>query len=165
MHDVIVSYPVALNCMQLIGKGAVTDAFEALGITKDDFELATGDMSYLGADRSRVSSVLNALTHGTLDVLGLPRIEVPAEYRAAVIAVFVAPRNIHVACRWLETGVTAADIVAGGQLEAVSAKQLFALICQLAGDAPVAAAAWQKKTSRAIANALHTGGELSDEKE
>ncbi len=152
--DEIVSLPVARNAMNLIARGAVNDAFEALGISKDDFELVTGDQSWIGIDRPRVTAVLNAVTHGTLDVLGLPRIEVPAEYRAACIACFVAPCNIHVACRWMESGVAAADIVAGGQLEPVSARQLFVLCCQLSGDVSVAAAAWQKRTTRAIYNAM-----------
>lgn len=152
----IVSYPVAMNCMKLIADGAATDAFEALGISEFDFELVTGHSPWLGSDRSRVTSVLNSLTHGVLDVLALPRIEVPAEFRAGVISCFVAPSNLAVACRWLETGPTAEDIISGGQLEAVSGRQLFALCCQLSSSAPTSRAAWLKRTGRAVAAAMGT---------
>ena len=145
-----VSYQVARNCMELIKNGAVNDAFEALGISSDDFILVCGDIPWIGADRGRVTGVLNQLTHGTLDVIGLPRIEVPCEYRAGVIATFVHPGNMAVACRWLETGPSASDLSEGGSVVPVSANTLFALCARLYGDAPAAIAAWRKATGRAV---------------
>lgn len=149
-----VSYAVAVNCMTLIKDGAVNDAFEALGIIPEDFDLVCSNIPYIGADRSRVTNVLNSLIWGTLDVVGLPRIEVPTEFIASVLSVFVSPSNLAVACRWMESGHTAEDLVAGGSLEPVTARQLFALCCQLVKEAPQATTAWEKRTGRAVKRVL-----------
>lgn len=145
-----VSYEVAVNCMTLIKNGAVNDAFEALGISSEDFRLACAGVPYIGSDRNRVTNVLTSLVYGTLDVVGLPRIEVPCEFIASVLAVFVCPGNLAVACRWMEAGHAAEDLVAGGSLEPVTANKLFALCCQLASEAPAAAAHWEHRTGRAV---------------
>ena len=150
MDRTVVSFAVAKNCMVMIKNGAVNDAFEALGISTDDFHLCCDSRPWVGADRGRVTSVLNLLTHGCLDVVGLPRIEVPAEFRAGVISTFVSPGNIAVACRWLETGPSADLLSAGGTIVDVGAERLFGLCCQLYGDAPAAQAAWRKSTGRAV---------------
>lgn len=154
MSRLVVSYATAKNCMELIKNGAVNDAFESLGITSDDFHLICGSDSWIGADRGIVVGVLNTLTHGILDVLSLPRIEVPVEFRAGVIATFVSPSNIAVACRWLETGPTNENISIGGSVEPASAQQLFGLCCALYDMAPSAQAAWRKRTGRAIREVL-----------
>jgi len=154
MRENKVSYPVAINCMNLIKDGMVNDAFEALGILPEDFELVCLSFPYIGADRHRVTTVLNSLIWGTLDVVGLPRIEVPTEFIASVISVFVAPGNIAVACRWMEAGHAAEELAAGGNLEPVTAAQLFALCCQLASDAPSIAARWEARTGRAVQRVL-----------
>lgn len=156
------NYMVARNAMLLIKNGAASDAFEALGISTIDFELCCGDSPWIGADRGRICSILSMLTHGTLDVVALPRIEVPAEFMAGVISTFVAPGNLGVACRWMEAGDTAESIASGGSLEAVTAARLFALCCMLAADAPAAQAAWRKRTGRAVRLASESGQEVND---
>ena len=145
-----VNYAVAKNCMDMIAAGAVNDAFESLGITQEDLRLCIGPEPWIATDRGRVTTVLNMLTHGSLDVIGLPRIEVPAEYRAAVIATFVSPGNMAIACRWCETGATAEALSSGGMLEPVSAQRLFGLVCQLYAEAPQARFAWAKAVGRAV---------------
>lgn len=149
-----VSYAVAVNCMTLIKEGACNDAFEALGIIPEDFDLVCASIPYIGDDRLRVTNVLNSLIWGTLDVVGLPRIEVPTEFIASVLSVFVAPANLAVACRWMETGSSAEDLAAGGSLDPVTAKQLFALCCQLVKDAPQAVSRWEQRTGRAVKRVL-----------
>jgi len=149
-----VSFQVAKNCMELIKNGSVNDAFESLGISDDDFHLCCDSIPWIGSDRTRVSAVLNTLTHGVLDVLGLPRIEVPAEYRAGIITTFCAPGNIAVACRWLETGPTAENLSFGGSLESVTAQKLFGLCCMLYGLAPAGQAQWRKRTGRALRDVI-----------
>lgn len=148
-----VDYLVSKNCMKLIADGSAVDAFEALGISDEDFRLATSNVPFIAADRPRVVAVLNALCHGTLDVTGLPRIEVPMEYLAAIISTFVNPGNIMIACRWVEIGNVAEDIAAGGTIEPCNARQLFALCCMLYADAPRGIEKFLKKTGRAIENA------------
>ena len=154
MRENKVSYPVAINCMNLIKEGACNDAFESLGIMVEDFDLVTGRSPFVAADRHRVTKVLTSLIWGTLDVVGLPRIEVPTEFIASVISVFVCPGNLAVACRWMEAGTVAEDLSSGGMLEPVTAQQLFALCCQLSSEAPAAAARWEQRTGRAVNRTL-----------
>lgn len=154
MRENKVSFPVAVNCMNLIKDGACNDAFEALAILPEDFELVCATVPYVGADRHRVTNVLTSLIWGTLDVVGLPRIEVPTEFIASVISVFVSPGNLAVACRWMEAGTAAETLAAGGSLEPVTAQQLFALCCQLASEAPAAARRWEQRTGRAVRETL-----------
>lgn len=161
MTESMVSIEVARNCMILIRDGAASDAFEALGISSADFILVTGNSAWVGADRGRVSGVLTLLTHGVLDVLQLPRIEVPAEFVASVLSTFVSPGNLAVACRWMEAGPTADSLSVGGSIEAVTAARLFAMCCQLANDGPGAQAQWRKRTGRAVLEAVESSSEES----
>lgn len=149
-----VSYSVARNCMTLIKDGGVNDAFESLGINPEDFDLVCSNVPFVGVDRNRVTSVLTSLIWGTLDVVGLPRIEVPTEFIASVLCVFVSAGNLAVACRFMESGSPAEDLAAGGSLEPVTADQLFALCCQLWSEAPAATAAWERRTGRAVRRVL-----------
>ena len=59
-----------------------------------------------------------------------------------------------VACRWLEAGEVADSLSVGGNIEAVTAARLFALVCMLAGEAPAAQAQWRKRTGRAVLEAV-----------
>lgn len=147
-----VRFETAQNCLRLIARGAVTDAFLSLGVSKDDFQRVCSAEAWIGTDRPRVTAVLNALMHGSCDVLGLPRIEVPAEFRAAVLCAFVHGGNLMVACNWLETGATAED-VAGGSMAPVRSRELFALCCMLEGESGPARAAWEKRTGIAVRQA------------
>lgn len=144
---------VAKNCLILVRDGAVTEAFEALGILDTEIKLACGRAPWIGADRGRITNTLNALTFGVLDVVGLPRIEVPMEFNAAIIATFVHPGNMAIACRWLETGAPTADVIAGGTIEPVTANQLFALVCQLANEGQAGLRAWEQRTGNAVRDA------------
>lgn len=152
----MVSLEVARNCMVLIRDGAASDAFEALGVSSADFTLVCGTVPWIGADRGRVTGVLTLLTHGVIDVVGLPRIEVPAEFVASVLSTFVFPGNLAVACRWMEAGPTADSLSVGGGIEAVTAARLFAMCCQLANEAPAAQAQWRKRTGRAVLEVVET---------
>jgi hypothetical protein len=136
--------------MELVAKGAVSDAYEALGVNEQDFRLVCGREPWIAMERQRVVSVLDTLTHGVVDIMGLPRIEVPAEFRAAVLVIFVDGGNLAVACRWSESGAAAEELAEGGSLEPVTARELFALCCQIHGDAEQARGKWEKRMGRAI---------------
>lgn len=150
---------VVKNAMHVIGEGGASGAFDALGISQDDFDLVTGNFPWIGAHRPRVTAVIDSLTHGTLDVLGLPRIAVPGEYRAAMIAIFVAPCNHHVACRWLERGHSAVEMVTGTEDVPVSAQQLFSMVLSVHPNGAPILDRWRKVTGRALLDQME--GEAS----
>ncbi|AXL14829.1 external scaffolding protein [Microviridae sp.] len=141
----------AKNAMHIIAKGATTGSFDALGIGEDEFQLVVADEPWLGTDRPRVTAVLDALTHGVTSLLALPSIQVPGEFRASVLAMFVSPCNLAVACRWVErTGPSAGSASESGEVEEVTARQLFAMCIRLHPDASPLRATWEKTVNRQI---------------
>lgn len=161
------SMATALAAMKHIEQGSVTGEIDAFGVTKEDMKLTTGDTVWKGSDRSRVTNVLEVIMFGTVDVMGVPRFDIPAEYVAAVIAVFVAPSNTMLACRYLEGRSSAASIVLQGSdesahgLERCTARQLFSLVLQIKDDslANLARVSFEKRTKLAIEHAKMKGGE------
>ena len=159
----VLSYATAKNAMEIVARGAVSDAYESLGVTEADFRLVTGSTPWVAMDRPRVVSVLDTLTHGVVDVIGLPRIEVPAEFRAAVLVIFVDGLNIAVACRWSESGPAAEELAEGGSLEPVTARELFSLCCQIYGEAHDARGKWEKRMGRSVRTVMEESYGLSQE--
>ncbi len=145
-----VSYASAVNAMRLIARGAVSDAWIALGIPEDDFTLACSEEPYIATDRNRVKRVVDHLIHGVCDVVGVVRVQVPVEFLGAVLAVFIAPGNLAVACRWVERSPLADDFIEGGSVEQCTAEQLLSLALKLSPNAPTHKDAWEKKFNRVI---------------
>jgi len=132
------SYETALATFRVIDQYVAAD-FDSLGIRPEDFALTSGYQTWVRQDLQRVMRTLNAITFGTLEIMGMPKIVVPAEYQAAIIAGFVAPPNRMAACIWLsqerQVGAGALEMSARGQsttqLDPASADQLFALVVAL----------------------------------
>lgn len=131
------SRATARSVLRTIDKYTVAD-FDGLGITQQHFELATGEQPWRRDHIHAVMKTLNAILFGTLEQLAMPKIQVPAEYVAAIVASFVAPGNRMVACVWLaserKTGVGALELAARAhtdELVPTSATQLFALVVEL----------------------------------
>lgn len=134
----MLSYETALATLRVIDQYAVAD-FDALGIRPEEFEMLSGHQPWLRHNLPVVMRALNAVTFGTLEVMGMPKITVPAEYQAAIIASLVAPGNRMAACVWMsqerQTGAGALEMSARNQttsqLDPASADQLFALVVAL----------------------------------
>lgn len=131
------SMETALGTMHAIAAYTSAD-FDALGIQPQDFSLTYDAIPWTRDNRRRVMATLDSLMFGTLDVMGLPRIAVPAEYVAAIVSTFVAPMNRMVACIWLaeqrSTGTRAMDLAAAGvdgDVDPASASEIFALVVAL----------------------------------
>ena len=63
--------------------------------------------------------------------MGVARFELPAEYVAASIAMFVHPNNSMVACRLFERTVSSKDLSRGDKTKPMEADKLFALVVEL----------------------------------
>lgn len=135
-------YGAVKGALHLIANslGAGTTSIHELGLTPKVYEEVTSEIPWIAAQRTRMRAALDALCHATTDLAGLPRIEIPAEYVAAVIAVFVSPVNTPLACSFMgERFVTSADAASVGEpppqgMEHMTAAQLLALVCQIHGD-------------------------------
>jgi len=126
---------VARGAMRMIANMGTAGHLESIGLSEDDFNKVTGKLPWLGTDRNRMTQALNTLLTTTLDVLGIPRHTLCAEYVAAGIALFVHPVNAHVACRFMENAPSAMALGRGAdEAEICSSKQLFALVVQLVAD-------------------------------
>lgn len=162
----------AVAAMHLLANGHATGQLDVLGVSEEDWRVATGETPWTGADRSRVEQVMKSLIYGTVDVIGMPRHEVPAEFVAAVISVFIAPCNAMVACGIMDAHITAQQMVAGETGAAphgvapVTAPRLFAMVIELLSDHRTGQAMHQfvKRTNRAIQRSNQDGQEPKSKK-
>ena len=143
------------GALTVLSNGSVVDAAQSCGCTESDWKLLTGSKVFIGVDRPRVKRLLDNLIFGVVDTLGLPRFELPAEYAAACIAMFVNPVNYFPACSWIGTYARSEDIAdyhgnldAVQGLETVSSSKLFALVMEIKGGGMCSpfAEALKKKT-------------------
>ena len=130
---------VVKSAMTALAKGTATGPLQNLGLLPQELELVTGNIPWKASERNQVSKALHTLMYSTQDALGLQRFEVPAEYVAATIAMFVSPTNIMVACSWMEADLLSASAIGNPHLESINrneirAAQLFALVLQMLQD-------------------------------
>lgn len=156
------NYPAVMGALSIIR--ATTDTLETslvgYGVSKEQLKKVMNPAPWLGAERAAVRRTLDSLVYATVDCAGLPRIDLPAEYVAAVISVFVHPTNLMVACvfmegkhNWVDEVARAANDPIQG-LERVSASELFGIICEILGDSefPNARAAIEHKMARKVSD-------------
>ena len=119
-----------LGALEAISSGASgSRSLAAYGLTDTEWDLATGKNAWVGGDRQIVRRALEALTYGSIDVVGLPRFDIPAEYVAAVIAHFVAPINMLVACNFMSGVMPTTDTLhTRAEPENISASHLLSLV-------------------------------------
>lgn len=124
---------VMLGVVRLLNSGAFSTP-KQLGISTADWKLLRSDMEWNALDRKRVVNTLESVMYGALDMMGLPRHDVSAEYRAAVIGYTVRPCNILSACTFFCGGIPNA-MLANPDLQAepedVTPARLFALVQEL----------------------------------
>lgn len=139
------SLETAKGAMMVLLNSNIKDVVGAIGCTESDWKLVIGKKPWLGVDRPRVMRVLDGLLYGMVDQMGLPRFELPAEFAASVVALFVSPVNHYASCVWMGKFARGEDLgnaqintepVEG--LELVSAKQLFALILMIVSGENIA---------------------------
>ena len=146
-------YATAKGSMTLLRSMDYEEIFKGCGITPEEFKLLVGRSIWLGSDRASVRKSLDACLAGAMDLTGVPRIEMPAEYIAATIVVFVAPVNIMKACAWMENQRPAEAISgASSSPELVSSGQLFALCNRLIENDDLAV---QQSFEKRVGIAIH----------
>lgn len=127
-------YKVARGLMDYIAKQAQKGELESAGISQEDFELVTGPRVWTGYERNRVTQSFHALLQGSVILAGLPPFQMPAEYLAAGVALFVHPMNAQAICRIIEKAPSAESLGRGVEHETCTAKQIFGLVVQLVAD-------------------------------
>jgi len=114
-----VSYMTALASIKLVRQCSVLD------LTEDDYSFLTGNALWLPADRSRARRCVEAAVYGALDYIGFPRFPAPVEFISAVIALYVNPVNVMIACSIME-GAEFSEHIINGIDRPVKPSELFA---------------------------------------
>lgn len=136
-------YKVARGAMDMLAQSGRAGFLSMVGISQDDFNVATGNTPWIGSQRNRVVQTLKSMMFLSTDNLGFPRFRLPAEYVAGAIATWVSPCNAHVACHALANVPSAQELATKGNQQVIdecTPEQLFALVVQLYSD-PLSSAA------------------------
>lgn len=136
-----------------------TDAYARLlvtsGVNQNDMDLFRGDAAWHGSDRLRVRRVFDTVLYAMCDMSGLPRVEIPAEMPAAIIAMVVSPTNWMTCASWLSGLKPARDLMESEetvQIETFSSARMMSLI--LFADAAMRDASDYAVMSKAINDRL-----------
>lgn len=128
----IITYETAIQSMTFLAESTHKELLKSVGINEASVRKLMQDAYWLGPERYQVETTFRALMAGSMRIVGLADYDVPVEFLAAGIAIFVKPCNARVACGWLERPYTARDLASGGTtLIPVSAQQLMALVVML----------------------------------
>lgn len=126
---------VAKGCMQHIADAKPENILVNLGIAPETLELLTGSIPWTGNQRVDIKRCMDALNHGVCDIVGIPRINVPAEFIAASIAKFVHPCNTQLACNWAQITAGVLELAGGNtksqMQETITADKLFSMVQML----------------------------------
>jgi len=153
------NYEVAASSMRLLANIGRKGFLDGLGVARADFDRFIGDEPWLSTDRNRMTSVLNTMINASVDAMGLPRFDLPAEYIAAGIALFVSPVNVHGCCVFAARGAKPAEEMGRmAQTESVTPDRLFALVMQLFSNQRTSARAlFEKNTQIALDKVMMLG--------
>jgi len=119
-------YAAAQAALRVLADEAQVD------LNKDDIQFLKGPRLWLRSDRGRVRRCLEAYAYGGLDIIGLPRFPLPAEFVACAIALHVHPSNWMTACV-VFSGVEWTENVVLNREEPLSAEMLFAHVLRIGG--------------------------------
>lgn len=128
------SLATSLGMMRLLAEGTASADFSSLGIHQEDHDLLTGDRLWVAPERYKVTQLVDQIVWGTMDIIGVPRFAISAEYMAAVIAMFIHPTNIFVACQWLAREMDNSSLADGAEERGavlIRPGQLFALVGEI----------------------------------
>lgn len=119
-----VTYATALACCSMV------EEINSLDLTVEDYEFLKGDRLWIATDRARVRRCVEAAVYGAIDIVGFPRFPAPAEFVAAVIAMYVHPINIQSACVVME-GCEFTENVINGVERPLRAAEIFAHVLRV----------------------------------
>jgi len=133
------SLDMVRGSMQVLLGSCSKDIMTVVGCSEEEWNLVTGKAMWQGVDRTIVGRTLQQLMYGLVDMMGVPRLELPVEFVVAVVYTFVSPVNYFTACAWLgsyKRGVdiqkaTLDEVVEG--IETLPASAIFSNLLVVAG--------------------------------
>jgi len=124
---------IALASVRYLASDAFVRVCASLGVSQEDMDIFRGHGVWTADLRVRMRRVLDTVVYGVCDLSMLPRVEVPAEMVAAVVACLVAPGNWIIAaaqCEGLKSARDLAEPETAVQIERVSASRFLVLVLQ-----------------------------------
>ena len=79
-----------------------TNECEVVGVNPVELALVSGEKPWIAGERQAVVTTMEKFIFGGMEIQGLGRVDVCAEFVAAAIYVVVHPANALRACKWLE---------------------------------------------------------------
>lgn len=123
------NYSICYAAMAVISDTVKKVGIQSLGINQDDFDKTTGEAVWMSADRPVATRTIQQLCYGVMDAQNVPRIDLPAEYLAGIIALYVSPVNRFAACGWSAGEMLSVDLASRNEApERFDASRLFALV-------------------------------------
>jgi len=119
-------YAASVGALKVLGGSGYLD------MGQDDLDFLMAPRPWMATDRNRARRCIEMYAYGCLDVIGLPRFPLPAEFLACVIARCVHAVNWQTSCvvmsvaEWSENVILRVDAP-------VSAEVLFSHVLRLAG--------------------------------
>ena len=95
-------FKIARANMGFIAESGRKGYLDSVGVSQEDYCLINGKKAWSSAEKNRVVQGINALLQGTVSLCGLAPFQLPAEFVAAGIAMWVDPVNIQAACRLMD---------------------------------------------------------------
>ena len=103
------------GALELFAGTAKQGFLSHVGVNKEDFKFLVQNQPWLGQDRMRARRAIEAIAGSTMDVIGVPRYRIPAEYVAVVIATLVSPVNVFCACEFMQNMETTQSVLQDGE--------------------------------------------------
>jgi len=145
----------AVASVRYLASDAFVRVCASLGCSQEDMDHFRGESVWTADLRVRMRRVLDNVVYGVCDLSMLPRVEVPAEMVAAVVACLVKPANWIVCAAMLEGLRSAHDLASpeiAVQIERLSSGRMVVLILQ--ADVALSGAAEFSKLSSLIKSKL-----------
>lgn len=120
-----------LSAARMVATSQMSRLLLSAGVSAMDMDYLRGSGLWAQDMRTKMRTTLDSLIYGTLDIAGLPRVDVPAELVAAIVASVVDPINWMTCAAWLEGLKPARDLKEPGesvQIERVNAGRMLTLI-------------------------------------
>lgn len=151
------SLNMAKGACKIIKETKPDQMLENVGVIPEELNRVVQDVPWSRENVVSVTRTLDSLVFATLDHLALPRFEVPAEYLAGIIAMFVHPVNYMAASNWMQGNINSRTMdLAKGEAsgEKPTSAQLFALVCALCNDGTCQemGAHWNFKVNKNLKN-------------
>lgn len=121
-----------LASVRYLAQDAALRTIYNAGVSQQDFDQLRGAAIWSADQRTRIRRTLDAVVYSITDMAQLPRVDVPAEMVAAVVAMVISPANWATCASWLSGLRPARDVAEPEetvQIERVSAARMLVLVC------------------------------------